>query len=267
MSVPYLKSVSLDVKHQRLIASSIRVPSSDAIASLRQSPAHESLAHLHEMISAGPGHHAAALSFALAAAAPLAKDAAKPILALGLKSERQERGCLYGSGIPALGLDPRRFVLLDTANEKDLLWAAEEGAACEALGAVVACLGSREKLYGFTASRRLKLRLQASGVPVFVVRHCRGEPTAATVRCRVAYAKGGLAVVMERIPASVGTKLAQALNLQSMPVSSPTSAPGLLAQLEAPTGEPRYFFAPQSGAPVSDRLSPSEPRPALAVAG
>jgi protein ImuA len=87
-----------------------------------------------------------------------------------------------------LGVDPYRMLMLEAPNEKELLCAAEDAANCDALGGVIVALGRREKLYGFPASRRLKLRQERHGVPLFIIRAMAGEPTAATARWRVAYA-------------------------------------------------------------------------------
>jgi protein ImuA len=143
---------------------------------------------LHELVSERPVDHAAALAFALAGAAWAAQTVGKPLLFLSFASEAQERGALHGAGLARLGIDPACMMTCAVAHEKDLLWAAEEGASCAALGAIVLTLASREKLYGFTASRRLKLRQEQSGVPVFVVRQQAGDATAATARWRIASA-------------------------------------------------------------------------------
>lgn len=77
---------------------------------------------------------------------------------------------LYGAGLHRFGLDPGRVLLFAAPSEKALLWAAEQAASCPAWGGAIIVLGQREKLYGFTVSRRLKLRQQRSGVPLFLVR-------------------------------------------------------------------------------------------------
>jgi protein ImuA len=145
---------------------------------------------LHEIVSERPADHPSALAFALTGGAQAAKAADKPLLFLSLAGEVQERGCLHGAGLAGLGIDPARLLTVTAAREKDLLWAAEEGASCGALGAIVLALASREKLYGFTASRRLKLRQEQSGVPIFVVRQQAGDATAAIARWRLASAPG-----------------------------------------------------------------------------
>jgi protein ImuA len=144
---------------------------------------------LHEMVGEQPAAFAAALAFTLSVAAQRAQPH-RSLFCGALARERQEQGVLYGAGLYPFGLDPSRVFLLTAPSEKALLWAAEEAASCRALGAAVIVLGNREKLYGFTASRRLKLRQEASGVPLFLVRSMTGEPTAITARWKIGFAPG-----------------------------------------------------------------------------
>jgi protein ImuA len=139
-------------------------------------PGHLLEAGLHEIVAERPGDHSCALAFTLAAVR------GKPLLMATLAHDARERGGLYGAGLAQLGLDPRHSILVAARDEKHLLWAAEEGAACPAPGGVIVSLSARERLYGFTASRRLKVRLETSGFPVFVLRQRIGEATAATAR-------------------------------------------------------------------------------------
>jgi protein ImuA len=141
---------------------------------------------LHEIIGDTPADFAAAQAFALSAAIQNGR-AQRPLFFGTLARASQERGTLYGAGLHHFGLDPGRVLLFAGPSEKALLWAAEEAANCPALGGVIIVLGQREKLYGFTASRRLKLRQQRSGVPLFLVRTMADEPTAATTRWRIAF--------------------------------------------------------------------------------
>lgn len=143
-------------------------------------PGHLLKSGLHEIVMDRSADQACALAFALAAA-----RGAKPVLLVTLSRDVTEGGQCGGAGLAQLGLDPRKYILVDVRDEKHLLWAAEEGAGCPALGGVIACLGAREKLYGFTASRRLKLRQEVSGVPVFMLRRMNGEATAATARWHI----------------------------------------------------------------------------------
>ena len=89
----------------------------------------------------------------------------------GPAGDAQEHGELYGHGLAALGIAPERMLMVAAAKEKDLLWTLEEAVASGAFGAVVGGLGARERLYGFAASRRLKLRAAATGTPLFLLRH------------------------------------------------------------------------------------------------
>ncbi|MDX2264783.1 MAG: hypothetical protein NW215_07405 [Hyphomicrobiales bacterium] len=139
---------------------------------------------LHEVVCETPTDHTATMAFALAVASITGKTG-KPMLIATLTGEAQEHGALYGSGLQALRIDAKRVCMVTVNREKELLWALEEAASCAALGAVVALLTRREKLYGFTASRRLKLRQEKSGVPLFIVRQGSGDATAATARWHV----------------------------------------------------------------------------------
>jgi protein ImuA len=100
--------------------------------------------------------------------------------------EAQERGDLYGHGLAALGILPERMLMITATKEKDLLWTLEEAVASGAFGAVVGSLGPMERLYGFPASRRLKLRASATQTRLFLLRHrSNGGATAAQGRWTV----------------------------------------------------------------------------------
>lgn len=89
---------------------------------------------------------------------------------------------LHAPGLAAFGIDPMRITKVTLASEKDLLWAMEEAITSKAVAAVAGVLWS-EKLYEFTASKRLKLRASEAGVPAFLVRsHRANGATAADVR-------------------------------------------------------------------------------------
>jgi protein ImuA len=142
---------------------------------------------LHEIFGETPADFAAASAFALIAAAHR-KSRKRALFVGALSGDEQERGMLYGAGLNSLGLDPAKICLLIAPSEKALLWAAEEAASCAALAASVITLSRSEKLYGFTESRRLKLRQEKSGVPLFIVRSQPREASSATARWRVAFA-------------------------------------------------------------------------------
>jgi protein ImuA len=140
----------------------------------------------HELHGSSPGDETVALAFALSFAARASGNAPKRLCFCSAGGEAQERGDLYGQGLAGLGIGPERMLMVAAAKEKDLLWALEEAVASDAFGAVVGSLDPRERLYGFSASRRLKLRAAASRTPLFLLRHwSNGGATAAHGRWRV----------------------------------------------------------------------------------
>jgi len=95
----------------------------------------------------------------------------------------REAGLLHGPGLMRFGVDPARLIAVRPRRTEELLWAMEEGARAPALAAVVGEVQGAQKALDLTATRRLQLRAQASGVPVFLVRHGAAfEPTAALTR-------------------------------------------------------------------------------------
>jgi protein ImuA len=85
---------------------------------------------------------------------------------------------LYGPGLAACGLDPRRLVLVRTACDAEILWAMEEGLRAPGIAAVV---GEVSALPPVT-SRRLQLAAERSGVTAFLLRRWRNAGTAARER-------------------------------------------------------------------------------------
>jgi hypothetical protein len=146
---------------------------------------------LHECMGQGPGDLPGVLGFALLAASS-AKEKTKPIFLLRLQNTLQELGEFYGHGFQVFGLDAAQLITVTVKAEKDLLWAAEEIVASQASRAVIAALDEKEKLYGFTASRRLKLRTEGASGAIFVLRHwSQGGATAAHSRWRIARLASG----------------------------------------------------------------------------
>ena len=92
----------------------------------------------------------------------------------------------YGPGLAALGIDPARLLIGAMKDEALLLRAAVDALRCPALGALVIELRGRAPLLDLTASRRLALAAETSGVTAFVLR-IDGDPvpSAAETRWRV----------------------------------------------------------------------------------
>ncbi|MGQ0565140.1 MAG: ImuA family protein [Gemmobacter sp.] len=105
---------------------------------------------------------AAAVGFVLS---HLVRGAA-PVLWVQDRLSRRETGrpCLAGLG-------GRILLLVDLARPVDVLVAAEEGLRCAALSAVVAEVWGDPPGLDFTATKRLVLRAEASGVPCWLIRH------------------------------------------------------------------------------------------------
>jgi len=91
---------------------------------------------------------------------------------------------LHAPGLALAGLDARRLVLLRAPNERDILWAMEEGLRSRALAAVV---GEVEAL-STSSSRRLQLAAESTGITGFVLHRSAGNApaSAAVTRWRVA---------------------------------------------------------------------------------
>jgi protein ImuA len=146
---------------------------------------------LHECLGQGPGDWPSVMGFALLAASRT-PEKGKPVFMLTLKNYAQELGEFYGHGFEALGLDAAQLITVGVKAEKDLLWAAEEVMASQAARAVIAVLDEKERVYGFTSSRRLKLRAEGVSGAIFVLRHwSQGGATAAHTRWRIARLASG----------------------------------------------------------------------------
>jgi protein ImuA len=91
---------------------------------------------------------------------------------------------LHPPGLALAGLAAKRLLLVQAPNEREILWAMEEGLRSRALAAVV---GEVDAL-STPASRRLQLAAESSGVTGFVLHRSSGNAaaSAAVTRWRVA---------------------------------------------------------------------------------
>jgi protein ImuA len=137
-------------------------------------------------VTAVPGHAGVAVGFGLALAAQtLSATSAARAAVLWVREAAAvvETGAAYAPGLAAFGLSPDHLVIVEARTPVDALRAALEGARCAALSAVVLETVAPIDL---TASRRLKLAAEKSGVAVVLVRlGGHGEPNAAQIRWRV----------------------------------------------------------------------------------
>jgi len=141
---------------------------------------------LHEIVPA-PHATSAALGFIAALLAQL--ESRSPggkfffvLPAFGFR----DHGRLYGHGLRALGLEPERLILVETAHRKDTLWAIEEALRS---GAPTAVAGIIDQL-DLKLSQRLHLAAVDCGLPLFLLRPAHNlESSAAATRWRVGTAE------------------------------------------------------------------------------
>jgi protein ImuA len=147
-------------------------------------------AALHEVAGAGPDREQGAAAAGFAALWLGKLQAAGPVLWVVRAADRAAID-LHAHGLNQHRLDPRRLILVAARRDDEALWAMEEGLKAKSLGAV---LGEVEKL-DLTASRRLQLAAEASGVTAFALRRWRvmehaardaAQPIAAVTRWRIA---------------------------------------------------------------------------------
>ena len=140
---------------------------------------------LHEIVPAAENCIAAAFGFIAAVLARLAYPLLFVMPAYGLRPYRPH-GRLYGHGLNALGLDPARLILVETAHRKETLWAMEEAVRSAAPAAVVGVIDTLD----LKLSQRLHLAATEAGLPLFLLRPAPTlESSAAATRWRVGTAK------------------------------------------------------------------------------
>jgi len=127
------------------------------------------LTGVHEVQAASYRDSWAALGFALALVARRMASLPSGDRSLILWAFSHARGCEFGHphgpGLAALGLDPDKFVMVETTRESDLAWALEEGLKARAL----AILLGQIDISNWTLGRRLALAAQAQRTPCLIV--------------------------------------------------------------------------------------------------
>jgi len=141
-------------------------------------------AQLHEIHALSQEEAASGAGFAMGC---VLEAAARPLLWLRTESAEREGGRLHGPGLVAMGLDPADLVVVVVADDAALLRAAADGARCPGLGTVIAEGWGAMRGYDLTASRRLMLSAEASGVLMILLRvGGQAVPSAAATRWAVA---------------------------------------------------------------------------------
>jgi protein ImuA len=83
----------------------------------------------------------------------------------------QERMAILESGrIHPPGLSSQNLIHVEARDARDALWAMEEGLRCSALSAVIGEIWGDPKTLDFTATRRLAVASERSGVAAFLIR-------------------------------------------------------------------------------------------------
>ncbi|HVO01720.1 MAG TPA: hypothetical protein VMT54_05930 [Candidatus Cybelea sp.] len=149
---------------------------------------------LHELAGEGADREQAAAAAGFAALWLARLQAAGPVLWIARAPGRAAID-LHAHGLKQLALDPQRLILVAARRDDEALWAMEEGLKAKGLGAVLGEIGRLD----LTASRRLQLAAEASGVTAFVLRRWRlmttaereaARPIAAMTRWRIASIPG-----------------------------------------------------------------------------
>ena len=142
------------------------------------------LGSLHEVMQAGAASEHAAVA-TLFVAGILARNKGPVLWCLSRRD-------LFAPALAGAGLHPDRIIYAETYREAEILTVVEEGLRERGLAGVV---GEVSRL-GLTASRRLQLAAEGSGVPALIIRRWRNEaerasgaePSAALTRWRVSAA-------------------------------------------------------------------------------
>jgi protein ImuA len=83
----------------------------------------------------------------------------------------QERMAILESGrVHPPGLPSQNLIHVETRDARDALWAMEEGLRCAGLSAVIGEIWGDPKALDFTATRRLAVASERSGVAAFLIR-------------------------------------------------------------------------------------------------
>jgi protein ImuA len=129
---------------------------------------------LHEIVPA-PRAMPAAFGFIAAILSRISGRVIFVMPAYGLR----EYGRLHGHGLRALGLDPARLILVETAHRRETLWAIEEALRSGAPAAVAGFIDTLD----LKLSQRLHLAATDAGLPLLLLRPVQSlEASAASTR-------------------------------------------------------------------------------------
>ena len=112
---------------------------------------------VHEILCGDPGDGAPTAFLLALIGRQKAAGHAGPVLWVSCRRD------LFAPALPVYGCDPADFLFVRCARGADVLWAMEDGLRCPALAAVAGDVGRPD----FSATRRLQLAANRSGVPLF----------------------------------------------------------------------------------------------------
>jgi protein ImuA len=139
-------------------------------------------ARLHEIFAAEREDAAGAAGFATMLAC-LMLPAGAPVLWLRQEEAEHQDGRLHAPGLAEIGLDPSRLVLAVLPDPVMLLRVASDVVRCAEVGAVVIELWRNPRALDLTASRRLAVAAEASGVTTLMLR-AQAEPSPSAAQTR-----------------------------------------------------------------------------------
>lgn len=151
---------------------------------------------VHEFYAAEPFDAGALVGFGAVVAGGMAAGqrtgeggAERSILWLRLRRSVGQNGVIQGWGLNELGMSPHAMIFAVLPDGLALLRAAVDGLRCSALGAVVVESWGPLRELDLTASRRLALAAERSGVPLVLLQaDAAPVPSAAQTRWQVAAA-------------------------------------------------------------------------------
>ena len=134
---------------------------------------------LHEVV---PDEGATPAAFGFLAALLARLSGTHPLFLVLPTYGLRDYGRPHSHGLNALGLDPSRLILAETAHRKDTLWAMEEALRSRAPAAVAGIIDQLD----LKTSQRLHLAATDCGLPLFLLRPAKIlEASAAATRWRV----------------------------------------------------------------------------------
>jgi protein ImuA len=139
---------------------------------------------LHEVVAEESEDAGSLTGFAAMLAIRAGED--RPLLWLRTEAAEKRCGRLYATGLGELGLRGGALLLGLLRDDASLLRAANDAARCAGLGALVVEAWGDPKALDLTATRRLMLAAEHSGVTVLLIRAAaRESPSVADTRWRV----------------------------------------------------------------------------------